>query len=133
MFPFDIEDEDVELEEKEEESYKEYEINWETGELTGRIVEGLEALKVWIFLTMQTQRYVFEQFTWDYGNELESLIGTSNNQEYMQMEAKRMVKDCLLINEHISDVDDFQCEIIDEKMIVSFTAITDYGEVEINV
>lgn len=133
MFPFDVEDEDVEVEEKEEELYKEYEINWETGQLTGRIVEGLEAVKVWIYLAMQTQRYIFEQFTWDYGNELETLIGTSNNQEYLQMEAKRMVKDCLLVNEYISDVDNFQFEIKEEKMIISFTAITDYGEVEINV
>lgn len=133
MFPFDIEDEDVEVEEKEEEVYKEYEIDWETGQLTGRIVEGLEAVKVWIYLALQTERYVFEQFTWDYGNELSTLIGTSNNQEYLQMEVKRMVKDCLSVNEHITDIDNFQCEVEDEKITITFTAVTDYGEVDINV
>lgn len=133
MFPFDIEDEDVEVEEKEEEVYKEYEIDWETGQLTGRIVEELEAVKVWIYLALQTERYVFEQFTWDYGNELSTLIGTSNNQEYLQMEVKRMVKDCLSVNEHITDIDNFQCEVEDEKITITFTAVTDYGEVDINV
>ena len=133
MFPFDIEDEDVAVEEKEEEVYKEYEIDWETGQLTGRIVEGLEAVKVWIYLALQTERYVFEQFTWDYGNELSTLIGTSNNQEYLQMEVKRMVKDCLSVNEHITDIDNFQCEVEDEKITITFTAVTDYGEVDINV
>lgn len=133
MFPFDIEDEDVEVEEKEEEVYKEYEIDWETGQLTGRIVEGLEAVKVWIYLALQTERYVFEQFTWVYGNELPTLIGTSNNQEYLQMEVKRMVKDCLSVNEHILDIDNFQCEVEDEKIMISFMAITDYGEVDISV
>lgn len=133
MFPFDLEDEDIEVEEKEEELYKEYEIDWKTGQLTGRIVEGLEAVKVWIYLALQTDRYVFEQFTWDYGHELSTLIGSSNNQEYLQMEVKRMVEECLFINEHITGVSNLQCEINEEKITISFTAITDYGEVSINV
>lgn len=133
MFPFDLEDEDIEVEEKEEEIYKEYEIDWETGQLTGRIVEGLEAVKVWIYLALNTDRYVFEQFTWDYGHELGTLIGTSNNQEYLQMEVKRMVEECLFINEHITGVSNLQCEINEEKITISFTAVTDYGEVSISV
>ena len=133
MFPFDLEDEDIEVEEKEEEIYKEYEIDWETGQLTGRIVEGLEAVKVWIYLALNTDRYVFEQFTWDYGHELGTLIGTFNNQEYLQMEVKRMVEECLFINEHITGVSNLQCEINEEKITISFTAVTDYGEVSISV
>ena len=36
---------------------KEYGIDFKTGQLTGEIVEGLEAVKVWIWLVLQTPRY----------------------------------------------------------------------------
>lgn len=133
MFPFDIEDEDIEVEEEKESVYKEYEIDYKTGQLTGRTVEGLEAVKVWIYLALRTERYHYEQYSWDYGEELSTLVGTSNHGEYLQMEAKRMVKDCLSVNEHILDIDNFKCTIKDEKMYLSFTVVTDYGEVEIDV
>ena len=133
MFPFDLEDEEVEVIENEEKPYKEYEIDYTTGQLTGRIVEGLEAVKVWIYLALNTDRYNYQQYTWDYGHELSTLIGTTTDAEYITMEAKRLVEECLYQNEHITDITDFVATIENDKLSMKFTVETDYGEVEMSV
>ena len=56
MFPFiDTDDEDV----QESEQYipREYGINFETGQLSGKIVEGYDAILVWTWLALHTARY----------------------------------------------------------------------------
>ena len=68
LLPTYIED-DEELEQQEEsQTPKEYEIDFKTGQLTGNIVEGLEAIKIWIWLVLQTPRYRYYVYTWDYDN-----------------------------------------------------------------
>lgn len=108
---------------------KEYEIDYKTGLLTGRIVEGLEAIKVWIWLVLQTPRYRYYIYTWDYGNEFEDLIGQGYTEEYINTEAQRMTGDCLLINENIQSISDFSVEMQSDQLTVSFTANTIYGSI----
>ena len=67
MFPFEEELED-ELQEEEEYYPREYEIDFKTGKLTGRIVEGAKALAMWAFLALQVDRYTFYTYSWDYGS-----------------------------------------------------------------
>ena len=110
---------------------REYEIDYETGQLTGKIVEGLEAIKVWIWLVLRIPRYRYLLFSWDYGNEYESLIGKSYSEEYLQAEAKRMTEDCLLMNEYITSIENFSASFIEETLNLSFTVNTKYGAVEI--
>ena len=38
-------------------AYKEYEFNFEAGKLTERLLEGKEALRMWIYKALLTQRY----------------------------------------------------------------------------
>ena len=72
LFPAYVEDgELLEAETEDEKIPKEFEIDFATGQLTGRIVEGLDAIKVWIWLALQTPRYRYPIYTWDYGNEFE--------------------------------------------------------------
>ena len=40
-----------------------------------KIVYGNEGIKVWIYKAIKTNRYEFEIYTWDYGSEIESLLG----------------------------------------------------------
>ena len=60
---------------------REYEIDYETGQMTGKIVEGLEAIKVWIWLVLKIPRYRYLLFSWDYGNEYDALVGKSYSGE----------------------------------------------------
>ena len=69
MFPFVDNEED---DEKEENLYipREYGINFETGQLSGKIVEGYDALLVWVWLALKTPRYRCYIYSEDYGQLL---------------------------------------------------------------
>ena len=130
LFPSYIENEAIVKEKKKQIVPKEYEIDFNTGQLTGRIVEGKEAIAVWIWLVLQTPRYRYYIYTWDYGNEFEDLIGKGYTEEYIEAEAQRMTEDCLLVNEDIQSISDFHVNIGIHTLSISFTANTIYGGIE---
>lgn len=133
LLPAYIEDE-AELVELEEEikQPKEYGVDFETGQLTGEIVEGKEAIKVWIWFALQTPRYRYYIYTWDYGSEFEDLIGQGYTEEYIEAEAQRMTEDCLLVNENIQSISEFAVSMKNDTLTVSFVANTIYGDIEFN-
>lgn len=111
----------------------EYEIDFTTGQLTGNIVTGLEAIRMWVYLAMRTPRYQHLIYSWDYGNEIEDLIGQSVTQEYLDTEIPRIIIDCLAINPYIKSISEIELTFKDDKLTGSFTINTDYGEGEISV
>jgi len=131
LLPAYIEDED-EIEELEEEIKppREYGIDFKTGQLTGEIVEGKEAIKVWIWLALRAPRYR-HYVTWDYGSEFEELIGQGYTEEYIEAEAQRMTEDCLLVNENIQSITQFSVSMEGDTLTMSFTANTIYGDIEL--
>lgn len=134
MFPFDIDEgEEILTEEEEEVEYKEYEIDFETGQLTGRIVTGIEAIRVWAYLALHTAKYRYEQYSWDYGCEIENLIGKAYTEEHAESEIQRMLEECLLLNEHITEVELLNFSIEEDKTTGTINIISDYGEEEIEV
>ena len=128
-FPFEI-DESVEMQVNEP---CEYGIDFETGKLTGIKVYGLEAIKVWIWNALKTSRYRHVIHSWDFGNELEDLIGKGYSEEYINTEVPRMISECLLINENILGVKDFNFSLRGDKLHGSFVVNTTYGEAIQNV
>lgn len=119
--------------EAQEEIYipKEYGINFETGQLSGKIVEGLEAVKVWAWLALQTARQRYYIYSTDYGQEYEDLIGKSYSKEYTETELKRMTEECLLINPYITGIEDFEATKNEDHVEVSFKMITLLGDEEV--
>lgn len=109
---------------------KEYEIDFKTGQLTGRIVEGKEAVKIWIWLVLQMPRYRYYVYSWDHGNEFEDLIGQGYTEEFTEAEARRMTEDCLLVNDNIQGISDFGVSMEGDTLNISFTANTIYGDIE---
>lgn len=112
---------------------KEYQIDFATGQLTGTLVEGLEAIRIWAFLAINTARYRYDIYSWDYGCEIEDMIGQSLTQEYLDTEIPRVIEECLMVNPHIKSISNISIALIDDKLSGSFTINTDYGEAEINV
>ena len=133
MFPFEIDEEELEVEGASVVPYKEYEIDFETGQLTGRVVEGREAVKVWIYFAFHIGRDYFEQYTWDYGNEFQKLIGGMADPEYIELEARRMAEECLMRNPHILGIREFECRVEDDGITMGMSVSTEYGEVEFDV
>lgn len=133
MFPFDIEDEEVDVEVEEAEEPADYEIDFETGNLTGRIITGLDAIIQRARIVLNTDRYFYPQYSWDHGVELNQLIGKNYDKDYIESEVKRMVSEALMTDENILDVTDFSSSMQNEKLTVSFTIDTVYGRRELSV
>lgn len=134
MFPFDVEDEEIEAEDNgESQEPSDYEIDFNTGKLTGRIITGLDAIKQRVLLIFGTDRYAFPQYSWDCGSELSTLIGKTADPEYVTTESKRMVEDALSVVDQIDGIEDFECVIEGDRITVSFTIQTPYGEDEVRV
>lgn len=97
------------------------------------IVEGVEALKIWIWKALHTVRMKYSIYSDTYGHELDSLIGQVFSHGLIQSEAKRLVWDCLKINPYITSIENFTAKSDRDMLKISFTAITDQGEVDISV
>lgn len=118
--------------------YKEIAWNYKTNFPVWRggepyIVSGAQAVASWAFRALQVPRYRFEIYSWDYGSEFEELIGTVYSEELKKAEAKRYVKECLLVNSYITDVDNIEIVFTDGALKISCTIKTVYGEVSVNV
>ena len=96
------------------------------------IIEGKEAVAVWIWNALKTVRYCHEIYTWDYGNDLESLIGQPYTEELKRAEAVRYVRECLMINPYLTAVNDILVAFSDGTLIISCTVSTVYGEIRVN-
>lgn len=133
MFPFDEEDDEIEIEQEEEKIPTDYEIDFTSMKLTGRIITGLDAIIQWVKIVLATDRYSFPQYSWDHGCELSSLIGQSSDQAWIESEAKRMIEDAIMVNDSILGIENVKCSITDEVLTVSFHIDTIYGGGEILV
>lgn len=122
----DIEESEVE----EEEELKEYGFDFNTGRMTGKIVTGIEAVRVWSWFALQIPRYRFRQFSWDYGTEAEVLIGKNYGIDYEISEIKRYITDCLLPHPNISEVTDFVTSFDGTTLTASFKIVTSFGDTE---
>ena len=99
-----------------------------------KIVEGNEAIKIWIYKALQTPRYQYEIYSWDYGSELLSLIGKAYTKGLTQSEASRYIKEALLINPYILDVNVISTSFDGDVLSASVRVKTIYdGEVIVNV
>ncbi|HCA5235288.1 TPA: DUF2634 domain-containing protein [Clostridioides difficile] len=98
-----------------------------------KIIEKKEALKVWIYKCIKTNRYEHEIYSLEYGTELSELIGQKYTKGLTESEAGRFIKEALLINPYILEVNvksaNFNRDVLSANVKVS----TIYGEVEINV
>lgn len=140
IFPF-IEATEEETEEIEEELplAKEYAWNFDKEDFrykNGKMyfVEGNEAIKVWLWKLLKTERFRDLIFTWDYGSEIHELIGQGYTQGLTNSEAERYVREAIEYNlsDYVTDISDFEVDFNDRLLSISFIATTPYGEVEYN-
>lgn len=88
------------------------------------ILEGVDALKQWIEKALRTARYRWPAYTWDYGSEIEDIIGLDLSNEILESELKRAIKETLLINQFINGVYDFKVTRNGSIRNISFTVDT---------
>lgn len=128
LFPAYVEDEIQEEPDETLEIPKEFGVNFETGQLTGKIVEGIEAVKVWCYFALKVARYRYFICSWDYGNEMEDLYGKGYSAEHIESEAARMIEECLLENDYIETVSVSDAVYRDGRFQAAVTIDTIFGD-----
>ncbi|MTK12102.1 MAG: DUF2634 domain-containing protein [Clostridiaceae bacterium] len=98
------------------------------------VVEGKEAIKIWIWKALHTVKLKYSVYSENYGHDLETLIGEGGlSGGLLQSEGKRLVWECLRLNPYIERIEKFSMDFSKDKLDISFIAITNYGEVKISV
>lgn len=91
------------------------------------ICDGLEAVKQSVFKILNTERYDYLIYSWNYGIELKNLYGKSPT--YVCPEIERLVKEALSQDDRITSVDDFEFDISKNGVVsVSFAVHTIFGD-----
>ena len=96
-----------------------------------KIVEGNEAIKVWVYKALLVPRYQYSIYSWDYGSELLSLIGKAYTPQLTKAEAKRYIEEALKINPYILDVNVVDTDFKDSVLSANVKITTIYGESEV--
>ena len=97
------------------------------------LVEGNEALQIWIYKALRTPRYAHAAYDDDYGCELGNLMGEPMSSEVTRLEIKRYITEALMVNPYIEELSDFQFTSTRSGVEVTFTVRTGYGTDTITV
>ena len=98
-----------------------------TGRAQG-LTDGIDAARQAIRLILHTERFRYEIFSFNYGTELESLIGTGDS--FLFPEIKRRVTEALLVDDRVTGTSDFQFARVRTRVSVTFTVHTIFGDME---
>lgn len=92
--------------------------------------DGLKALKQAIYKVLNTERYEYPIYSFYYGIELENLMGKDRN--YVKIELKRRIRECLLRDERITEVDNFQFTEAGDILNCTFDVKSIYGNLTVS-
>lgn len=112
--------------------FREYAYDYENNCLLLRngqtyLVEGNEALRIWIFKALITERFRYVAYDSDYGSEIDTLIGGLNSRVILS-ELKRFIIEALMVNPYILELSNFQFTQSGSGVRVEFDCATIYGK-----
>jgi phage baseplate assembly protein W len=108
-------------------SSKGYKINDTKKNIAG-MTDELEAVKQAIYLILNTERYQYEIYSWNYGVELQSLFGAPQNYAYPEL--KRRITEALVQDDRINSVDNFSFDHKKGEVSIQFTVHTIFGDID---
>ncbi|EQA5895059.1 DUF2634 domain-containing protein [Listeria monocytogenes] len=127
----EVEIDSAELEEFESISNT-YEIDFVNKRLTGKIIDGLNAIRQFVHLAIQISRFKYPIYSDDYGSELFDLITDEEaTEELIENEIPRLVSEAIEFDDRIESVDHFFIEKIEDAYFISFDVTTTEGVIEV--
>ena len=100
---------------------------------SGRMIllEGNDALKIWIIKALKTERFIYLAYSWRYGSELRRYIGAVMGVGERKSEMKRAIIECLMVNPYIRSVDSvvFEENKRRRELEVQISVTTIYGTI----
>lgn len=105
-----------------------YHINADSCSVKGE-TDGLEAVKQAIYCILNTERYQYPVYSWNYGIELIDLYGEPVT--YVCPELERRIREALFCDDRVQEVDSFTFDISRKGEVhAAFTVKTVYGDVQ---
>ena len=98
-----------------------------------KIVSGNDAIRVWVYKAIKTTRYQYEIYTWDYGCEIESLIGKGFRVSFIESEAKRYIEEAIIVNPYIRNINKIDVTFEGDTLRASVYLETIYGSLNVQV
>lgn len=98
-------------------------------EVVNGTCDDLDAMKQVIYKILNTERYKYSIYSWDYGIELEDLFGEPV--DYVCAELERRIEEALTQDDRIESVSDFEFDTENRHVVVcTFIVHTIFGDVE---
>lgn len=111
-----------------EQASKTYKMDWDNKVIKGSC-DGVEAVKQAIFKIINTERYQYIMYSWNYGVELLDLYGQPIT--YVCPELERRISEALSADARIISVTDFEHDITQKgKVHTKFIVHTIFGDVQ---
>ena len=111
----------------EEQPSKTYKMHLDESIILG-YADKLDAMVQVIFSILNTERYQYVIYSWNYGIELVDLYGQPVS--YVISELKRRITEALTWDERIIGVDNFSFNVDKGKITCNFTVHTIFGDIE---
>jgi phage baseplate assembly protein W len=92
------------------------------------MVDGLEAVKQSVYCILNTERFEWLIYSWNYGSELKDLFGKSTG--LVKAKIKKRIREALKQDDRISEVDSFSFDLVERKLHVTFMVHTQWGEID---
>lgn len=108
---------------------KNYKMHIEKNIVRG-VCDEQEAMIQVIYKILNTERYLYPIYSWNYGIELRDLFGEPVS--YVCAELKRRITEALMQDDRVKNVTDFEFDIEKRHEVVcAFVAHTIFGEVKV--
>lgn len=111
----------------EQEPSRTYKLHFDKGRISGYI-DNLEAIKQAVYVILNTERYEYLIYSWDFGIELNDLFGQPLT--FVLPELKRRITEALTQDDRIQAVDAFSFETKKGKVHATFTIHSEFGNFE---
>lgn len=105
-----------------------YKLDISRGRVKG-VTEGADALLQAVYLILSVERYQYPIYSYNYGVELVDLIGQPK--DFVMSEVKRRITEALTQDDRINSVDGWEFESTKKALVVTSTAHSIYGDIEI--
>lgn len=104
-----------------------YKLDFARGRVTG-MTDGLDAVKQAVYKILQSDRFRYEIYSFDYGHELGGVVG--GDPAYVRSEVSRIIQEALLQDDRITAVQNMQVTIEGDNLTARFTVVSNAGSFE---
>lgn len=100
----------------------------DSGRMMG-MIDGLESIRQSIYCILNTERFDWLIYSWNYGVELNRLFGKPLG--LVKAKVKKRIREALKQDDRIVEIDNFAFKENGKTLLVTFTAHTSVGEIDV--